>query len=159
MFNQLLLNGIIAGSIYALIALGFTVIYKTVRFFHFAHGVVYTAGAYFAYSLSMSFGVNPTLSFFLIILKFKSDWIKTKLAILPLLTKTENFLFCFFEKFSSNFLHSPDMLSISALFIKLQSSFLVFFSFKKVDLINLIIRFNAQILIILLLTPLNQLPS
>ncbi|MDP2754517.1 MAG: hypothetical protein Q8P40_09035 [Nitrospirota bacterium] len=37
MFNQLFLNGIIAGSIYALIALGFTVIYKTVRFFHFAH--------------------------------------------------------------------------------------------------------------------------
>jgi hypothetical protein len=33
-FNQLLLNGIIAGSIYALIALGFSIIYKTVRFFH-----------------------------------------------------------------------------------------------------------------------------
>ena len=65
MFNQLLLNGIIAGSIYALIALGFAVIYKTVRFFHFAHGVVYTAGAYFAYSLSISLGVNPILSFFL----------------------------------------------------------------------------------------------
>jgi branched-chain amino acid transport system permease protein len=65
MFNQLLLNGIIAGSIYALIALGFTVIYKTVRFFHFAHGVVYTAGAYFAYSLSMSLGFNQLLSFFL----------------------------------------------------------------------------------------------
>ncbi|TSA10136.1 MAG: hypothetical protein D4R73_05690 [Deltaproteobacteria bacterium] len=65
MFNQLLLNGIIAGSIYALIALGFTVIYKTVRFFHFAHGVVYTAGAYFAYSLSIQLGINPILSFFL----------------------------------------------------------------------------------------------
>ncbi|MBI5746880.1 MAG: hypothetical protein HZA13_07745 [Nitrospirae bacterium] len=39
MFNQLLLNGIIAGSIYALIALGFTINYKTVRYFHFAHGV------------------------------------------------------------------------------------------------------------------------
>ena len=39
MFNQLLLNGIIAGSIYVLIALGFAIIYKTVRFFHFAHGV------------------------------------------------------------------------------------------------------------------------
>lgn len=64
MFNQLLINGIIAGSIYALIALGFTMIYKTVRFFHFAHGVVYTAGAYFAYSLSMSLGINPILSFF-----------------------------------------------------------------------------------------------
>ena len=65
MFNQLLLNGLIAGSIYALIALGFAVIYKTVRFFHFAHGVVYTAGAYFAYSLSISLGINPILSFFL----------------------------------------------------------------------------------------------
>jgi len=63
MFNQLLLNGIIAGSIYTLIALGFTIIYKTVRFFHFAHGVVYAAGAYFAYSLSMSLGINPILSF------------------------------------------------------------------------------------------------
>ncbi|NUO09167.1 MAG: branched-chain amino acid ABC transporter permease [Candidatus Brocadia sp.] len=65
MFNQLFLNGIIAGSIYALIALGFTVIYKTVRFFHFAHGVVYTAGAYCAYSLSISLGINPVISFFL----------------------------------------------------------------------------------------------
>lgn len=65
MFNQLLLNGVIAGSIYALIALGFTTIYKTVRFFHFAHGVVYTAGAYFAYSLTISLGINPILSFFL----------------------------------------------------------------------------------------------
>ncbi|MBM4067264.1 MAG: hypothetical protein FJ266_16790 [Planctomycetes bacterium] len=55
MFNQLLLNGIIAGSIYALIALGFTIIYKTVRSFQFAHGVVYTAGAYCAYNLSPTY--------------------------------------------------------------------------------------------------------
>lgn len=54
MIQQLILNGIIAGSIYALIALGFTIIYRTVRFFHFAHGVVYTAGAYFAYSVVSS---------------------------------------------------------------------------------------------------------
>ena len=65
MIQQLLLNGIIAGSIYALIALGFTVIYRTVKFFHFAHGVVYAAGAYLAYSLIISAGVNPILSFFL----------------------------------------------------------------------------------------------
>lgn len=48
---QLIINGIIAGSIYALIAIGFTVIYRTVKFFHFAHGVVYTVGAYLAYSV------------------------------------------------------------------------------------------------------------
>lgn len=51
MFQQLVLNGIIAGSIYALIALSFTIIYRTVKFFHFAHGIVYTAGAYCAYAL------------------------------------------------------------------------------------------------------------
>lgn len=65
MINQLLLNGIIAGSIYALIAIGFTIIYRTVKFFHFAHGVVYTAGAYFAYTLIISMHINFAISFFL----------------------------------------------------------------------------------------------
>jgi len=51
MLHQLIANGIIAGSIYALVALGFTVIYRTVRFFHFAHGVIYALGAYLAYSV------------------------------------------------------------------------------------------------------------
>lgn len=49
MIQQLFLNGIIAGSIYALVTLGFGLIYGTTRFFHFAHGAVYTAGAYFTY--------------------------------------------------------------------------------------------------------------
>lgn len=68
MFQQLLLNGIIAGSIYALVAIGFTVIYRTVKFFHFAHGVVYTAGAYFAYTFFILFHINPIISFFLAII-------------------------------------------------------------------------------------------
>lgn len=49
MINQLIVNGIIAGSVYTLVAVGFAVIYRTVKFFHFAHGVVFTAGAYFVY--------------------------------------------------------------------------------------------------------------
>lgn len=68
MFQQLLLNGIIAGSIYALVAIGFTVIYRTVKFFHFAHGVVYTAGAYFAYTFFILFHINPIISFILAII-------------------------------------------------------------------------------------------
>ena len=64
MLQQLILNGIIAGSIYALIAIGFTVIYRTVKFFHFAHGIVYTAGAYLAYTLLIQFHINPIISFF-----------------------------------------------------------------------------------------------
>ena len=39
MLPQLLVNGLIAGSIYALAALGFGLIYSTTRFFHFAHGM------------------------------------------------------------------------------------------------------------------------
>ena len=65
MIQQLIINGIIAGSIYGLIAIGFTVIYRTVKFFHFAHGIVYTAGAYFAYTLIISLHLNFALSFFL----------------------------------------------------------------------------------------------
>lgn len=65
MIQQFLVNGLIAGAIYALIAIGFTIIYRTVKFFHFAHGIVYTVGAYLAYSLTISLGVNGVLSFFL----------------------------------------------------------------------------------------------
>lgn len=65
MLNQLVFNGIIAGSIYALIAIGFTIIYRTVKFFHFAHGVVYTTGAYLAYTFFILFKINPLISFFL----------------------------------------------------------------------------------------------
>ena len=66
--QQLIANGLIAGSIYVLIALGFTVIYRTVRFFHFAHGVVYAVGAYIAYTLVISLDINPVASFFLAVI-------------------------------------------------------------------------------------------
>jgi branched-chain amino acid transport system permease protein len=36
MLQQLLVNGMIAGGIYALVALGFSLIYRMVKFFHFA---------------------------------------------------------------------------------------------------------------------------
>jgi len=65
MFTQILANGIIAGSIYVLIAIGFTIIYRTVKFFHFAHGIVYTVGAYFAYTLIISLHIDFAFSFFL----------------------------------------------------------------------------------------------
>ena len=65
MFLQFVVNGVIAGSIYALVALGFTIIYRTVKFFHFAHGVVYTAGAYFAYTLFTFLHLHFVLCFVL----------------------------------------------------------------------------------------------
>lgn len=67
MIIQLMANGIIAGSIYALIAIGFTIIYRTAKFFHFAHGAVFAAGAYLAYTFFILFDINPIISFFLAI--------------------------------------------------------------------------------------------
>jgi branched-chain amino acid transport system permease protein len=45
-FTQLLVNGLIAGAIYALVASGFALIYSTNKFMHFAHGVSVAFGAY-----------------------------------------------------------------------------------------------------------------
>ncbi len=43
---QLLLNGLILGSEYALLGISWAVIFNTTGTFHFAHGIIYTAGAY-----------------------------------------------------------------------------------------------------------------
>ena len=53
---QLIADAIIAGAVYALVAVGFAVIYRTVRFFHFAHGAVYAVGPYAAYVTAQSLG-------------------------------------------------------------------------------------------------------
>jgi branched-chain amino acid transport system permease protein len=49
MLLQLLLNGLFAGASYALVGISFSLIFQTARFFHFAHGAVFTAAAYGAY--------------------------------------------------------------------------------------------------------------
>jgi branched-chain amino acid transport system permease protein len=46
MFLQLLVNSLIAGAIYALVASGFSLIYTTNKFIHFAHGSIVVAGGY-----------------------------------------------------------------------------------------------------------------
>ena len=50
MLAQLLANGFAAGCGYAIVALGFALIYNTTRTFHFAHGAVYTLSAYLLYA-------------------------------------------------------------------------------------------------------------
>ena len=47
---QSLIYGLVSGSAYALVALGFALIFSTVRFFNLAHGAVYTVGAYSCYA-------------------------------------------------------------------------------------------------------------
>ena len=54
---QLLIAGIVIGSIYALAALGFVLIYKSSRVINFAHGQVIATGAFIAFALTQK-GVN-----------------------------------------------------------------------------------------------------
>jgi branched-chain amino acid transport system permease protein len=46
-FFQQLVNGLTSGSVYALIALGYTMVYGILRLINFAHGDVYMLGAFF----------------------------------------------------------------------------------------------------------------
>jgi branched-chain amino acid transport system permease protein len=48
-FLQQIINGLSLGAIYALIALGYTMIYGVLRFINFAHGDVFMVGAYIGY--------------------------------------------------------------------------------------------------------------
>jgi branched-chain amino acid transport system permease protein len=50
-FTQLLLNGLSAGAVYALFALGYTLVFSVLGVINFAHGAVFTLGAYFTYLL------------------------------------------------------------------------------------------------------------
>ena len=56
-FAQLTVNGLIAGSIYALVASGFSLIYSTNKFMHFAHGSAVAVGGYFLYTLFTLWGL------------------------------------------------------------------------------------------------------
>jgi branched-chain amino acid transport system permease protein len=62
-FAHLMISGIIQGSLYALIALGFVLIYKSSSIFNFAHGELVMLGAFICWSfLSMAhFGVWASL--------------------------------------------------------------------------------------------------
>jgi branched-chain amino acid transport system permease protein len=51
LFVQLLLNGLVGGSLYALVAVGFALIFAATRHFHIAHAAVFAAGGYFAHFL------------------------------------------------------------------------------------------------------------
>ena len=46
---QQLINGISLGSIYALIALGYTMVYGIIKLINFAHGEVFMIGAFIGY--------------------------------------------------------------------------------------------------------------
>ena len=56
---QQLINGLSLGGIYALIALGYTMVYGIVKLINFAHGDILMVGAYISYFILTTFGFTP----------------------------------------------------------------------------------------------------
>ena len=61
-FLNTFLNGLSAGGTYAMIALGYTMVYGIAKMLNFAHGDVIMVGGYTLFVMSTSMGMNPLLS-------------------------------------------------------------------------------------------------
>lgn len=67
-FLQLLINGLIAGSIYALVASGFSLIYNQQKFLHIAHGGVYVVSAFLAWFFVTQLSIHIVPAFIITLL-------------------------------------------------------------------------------------------
>ena len=68
LFLQLVINGLVIGSIYALLALGFVIIYKSSGIFNFAQGEFLLLGAYLCLAVVVEFGIPFWWSFLITLL-------------------------------------------------------------------------------------------
>src|SRR5258708_3588519 len=68
-FPQQLINGLTLGAVYALIALGYSMVYGVLQLLNFAHGDVYMVGAFIGYGVMIAFlpDAGPTLPGLIII--------------------------------------------------------------------------------------------
>ncbi len=62
-FVQHIINGLAAGTIYALVALGYTMVYGVLKLINFAHGDVMMVGVYVGYATSKGMGKENAQSF------------------------------------------------------------------------------------------------
>ena len=67
-FLETLLNGLSSGSTYAMIALGYTMVYGIAKMLNFAHGDVIMVGGYTLYVTAMTMGMNPIVALLLAVI-------------------------------------------------------------------------------------------
>lgn len=60
-FITYLINGVSLGSVYAIIALGYTMVYGIAKMLNFAHGDIIMIGAYVVFTIVTTLGLNPVL--------------------------------------------------------------------------------------------------
>ena len=61
-FIETLLNGLSSGGTYAMIALGYTMVYGIAKMLNFAHGDVIMVGGYTLFVMSTTLGLNPLIA-------------------------------------------------------------------------------------------------
>ena len=60
---QVIVNIVVLGSLYCLICCGYVLIYRASRVLNLAHGEIMSLGAYFLFTVAVSLGSHPVLSF------------------------------------------------------------------------------------------------
>lgn len=90
LFAEQIINGIILGSMYALVASGLTLIWGTMRMLNFAHGEFYMLGGYFFFLLMSSMGLPAPMAVPLAIaLVFLAGLAVERASVHPLLGKPQ----------------------------------------------------------------------
>lgn len=83
--TQLIINSIIAGSLYSLVAIGFNIIYGVTRFFNLAHGAMATIGAYVVLFLAGHMGMHVIPSIIIAVMVVGGvGWTLKKVIYTPL---------------------------------------------------------------------------
>ena len=59
MLLQQLINGLMLGGTYALVAIGYSLVFGVLRLIHLAHGEVFMVGAYIGLEVMLAFHVGP----------------------------------------------------------------------------------------------------
>ena len=69
-FVKLCVNGLTLGSVYALLALGYSMVYGVLKLLNFAHGDVFMIGAFIGYGILTAFGgaLNLSIAVWLVVL-------------------------------------------------------------------------------------------
>jgi branched-chain amino acid transport system permease protein len=94
-FLQHLINGIATGTIYALVALGYTMVYGVLQLINFAHGDVMMVGVYFGYAVALQLGARARTSLWGVLAVFAAamlacaiiGWLIERFAYRPLREK------------------------------------------------------------------------
>jgi branched-chain amino acid transport system permease protein len=88
---QAIVSGLLIGSVFALIALGLTLIFGVMKIINIAHGDFLMLGMYFALLMSVMAGVNPYVSAVLCLpIFFALGWVVQSHLIRPVLDAPEN---------------------------------------------------------------------